>query len=137
LGKALKFFASLRIELKKREVLMQQETPLGQRIRIRIAKNKVGTPFGVVDSDLYFGHGFDMQAEVIELAIDKEIITQGGAWYTFGENRFQGKTKVLEFLRADDAEYEKVKELVFNAREVKDGTSSESELGTESKKDSK
>jgi len=135
-GKALKFFASLRIELKKREVLMQKEVPVGQRIRIRIAKNKVGTPFGVVDSDLYFGHGFDMQAEVIELAIDKGMIVQGGAWYTFGENRFQGKAKVLEFLRADDTEYEKVKELVFN-EQAEDGTGSEIELGTEPEEDPK
>lgn len=113
-GKALKFFASVRVEMKKREVLMDGDTPIGQRIRIRVAKNKVGTPFGVVDADMLFGYGFDKVKEVIELAIARDIIVRGGAWFTIGDKRFQGKEKVIDFLRSNPEEYEIIKEAVFN-----------------------
>jgi len=113
-GKALKFFSSLRIELKRREVLTEGDTPIGQVMRFKIAKNKVGSPFGVFDTNLFFGYGFDMKSEVVDLAIEKGIIKQGGAWFSFGENKFQGKVKVIEFLRTDDSEYEKIKDLVFS-----------------------
>jgi len=110
-GKALPYFASVRLKLRKKDVIMDGTTPIGQSVEIKVIKNKVGNPFGVVECDLYFHKGFDRQAELVDEAIKAGIIDQGGAWYyvdkgTDNKIRFQGKSKVVEFFRTEPEKYQ-------------------------------
>lgn len=105
-GRALKFSASMRIELKKRDLLASEgnkENIIGQAINYTFRKNKLGRPFISGETILYFGKGFDKTTEVINVAISVGLIERGGAWYNFvsstGEAmKFQGKDKVIDYL---------------------------------------
>ena len=132
-GNALKFFASVRLEIKKIDVLMNGDVPVGQRVRIKIIKNKVGTPFGIVEADLFFGVGFNQKSEIVDLAIQSEFVRQGGAWFFLedgdDELKFQGKAKLLEYINSDESIFESLKEKVFGVQnEVNDKPSSTNEL---------
>ena len=112
-GKALPYFCSVRLKMRKTGVIMDGDTPVGQNVEIKIIKNKVGPPFGVLETDLYFGKGFDQQAELVESAINKGIIVRGGAWYyvnkdTEDQVKFQGKNNVIQYYRDTPEEYEKL-----------------------------
>lgn len=117
-GKSLKFFASLRLEIKRVDILTQGEDAIGQTLRIKLAKNKVGRPFGKVEADLIFGKGFNNDLEVIQLCIAHGYITQGGAWFSLpsGES-FQGKVKLAEYLADNPAELQDLKDKLFNKKE--------------------
>ena len=105
-GRALKFSASMRIELKKRDLLANEndkEDIIGQAISYTFRKNKLGRPFISGETILYFGKGFDKTTEIINVAISIGLIERGGAWYNFvnsdGEAmKFQGKERVVEYL---------------------------------------
>ena len=101
-GKALKFFASLRMEIKRTEVIMQNDYPIGQQIRVKVAKNKVGKPFGICDTILYFGVGFDPVTEVVDLCVQMNIIIQAGAWFKYGDKKVQGKPALVKYIKDND-----------------------------------
>jgi recombination protein RecA len=117
-GRALPFYASVRLEVKKIEPIMKGDEPLGQVVRYRCVKNKVSRPFRKVDTNMYFYTGFDSVAEVSELAIEKGLISRAGAYYdlfkgTEDEVRIQGKPAVTEYLRENEDKYERIHTLVF------------------------
>ena len=119
-GEAVGYFASLRMKMRKTEVLMNGDDPYGQEIKIVLTKNKVGTPFREVTTNLFFGIGFDTVAETIDLAIKRGVIMQGGAWFTIAhegldEGKFQGKNSVVAHFREECEEYDKLKEILRNA----------------------
>lgn len=121
-GRALPFYASVRLEVKKIDSIMNGEEPLGQVVRYRCVKNKVSRPFRKVDTNMYFYSGFDSVAEVSELAIEKGIIVRAGAYYDIfkgeeDEVRIQGKPAVTEYLRENEDKYERVHTLVFSEEE--------------------
>lgn len=122
-GNALKFFASLRLDLRRSDILMNGTVAVGQRIKVKLVKNKVGTPFGIAEVDLYFGKGFDQSVEVVDLAIKAGIIRQGGAWFFLpDETKFQGKSKLIEFLNADEEAFNDIRDKLL-------GDQSEAESG--------
>jgi len=128
-GSALKFFSSLRLDLRRMDILLNGTTPVGQKIKIKLVKNKVGTPFGIVEADLYFGIGFDQSIEIVDLAIDAGIIKQGGAWFTLSdETKFQGKASLIEYLRADEKVFNGIRDELFTAREEVENRVSTEEL---------
>lgn len=115
-GNALKFFASLRLDLRRSDILLNGTDAVGQKIKVKLVKNKVGTPFGVAEVDLYFGKGFDQSVEIVDLAIKAGIIKQGGAWfYLPDETKFQGRNKLIEFLNADEAAFYEIKERLLGS----------------------
>ena len=121
-GNALPYWCSVRIKMRKIDVITDKDTPIGQTIRTQIIKNKVGTPFGVVDVNLIFFKGFDRQSELVETAIDAGIIERGGAWYyidkgTDAEQKFQGKAGVIEYYKNNEDEYDKLLGLLFKSEE--------------------
>jgi recombination protein RecA len=103
-GNALKFYASLRIDVRRIESLKDKEgVHRGNRVRVKIAKNKMAPPFKTVDLDLMFGEGISRELELIDAALAQRIITQSGSWFSFnGEKIAQGRDQVFNLLKHDE-----------------------------------
>lgn len=109
-GKALKFYATLRLNIKSAEKLKDGVEIIGNAVKVKIVKNKVGPPFKVAVFDLVFGKGIDSLKEVIELAVQKDFIIKSGAWYKFeldGEEKsFQGLPQLRKWFEENPTWYE-------------------------------
>lgn len=90
-GRALKYFASVRIEVRKIEDLKSGTDKIGVRTKAKVVKNKVAPPFKETAFEIYYGQGISQSADMIEIALADGIITKAGAWFTYGEQRWQGK----------------------------------------------
>ena len=99
-GRALKFYASVRLDTRRRDVLKEGNDVIGHKIHIKCVKNKVGTPLKETDIDLIYGSGFDTMKSLVEYGVTLEVINQAGAWYRFqGANIGQGLPKTIEVLK--------------------------------------
>ncbi|MCL2547696.1 MAG: recombinase RecA [Symbiobacteriaceae bacterium] len=98
-GRALKFYSSVRIDVRRVEAIKQGNDVIGNRTRVKIAKNKVAPPFRQADFDLMYGKGISNEGCVLDMALEFNIITRGGAWYSYGDDRLgQGRENVKIFL---------------------------------------
>ena len=100
-GRALKYFSSVRIEVRRSEYIKAGTEHIGNRTRAKIVKNKVAPPFREAEFDIMFGEGISKYGELIDLGVRLELIEKGGAWYTVGETRLQGRDNVKEYLKAN------------------------------------
>jgi recombination protein RecA len=113
-GRALKFYSSLRIEVKKTMTLKEGTDVTGGRIKIKVVKNKMAPPFKEVEVDLYYGKGFSREGDVIDLGSTYGIIQKSGAWYAYGDNRLgQGKDAVRKLLEENTALFEEIKNKIL------------------------
>lgn len=113
-GNAIKFYASLRIETARINVLKDGDVPYGQTIKATLRKNKVGVPFGYTEVDLIFGRGFELVGELVELAIEYGIVNKAGAWLSYGDEKWQGKERLSDRLREDKELYNELYSIIFN-----------------------
>jgi len=91
-GNALKFFASMRLDIRAIGKLKKGEDIIGNRVRIKVIKNKLAPPFRQIETDLIFGKGIDKTAELLDLAIEHTIIEKAGSWFSCGDERIgQGR----------------------------------------------
>ena len=98
-GRALKFFASVRIDIRKSEQLKDGNDIYGNRVRCKVVKNKVAPPFKVVEVDLIFGKGVSHEGELLDMASNLEVVQKSGAWFSYnGERLGQGRENVKELL---------------------------------------
>ncbi len=98
-GRALKFYASVIIDVRKGEAIKEGDTQIGNRTKIKIKKNKVAPPFKECEFDLIFGKGISRVGEVLDIAVELDIIKKSGSWFSYGENKLgQGKEKVKKLL---------------------------------------
>ena len=98
-GRALKYFASVRIEVRRSEYIKAGAEHVGNRTRAKIVKNKVAPPFREAEFDIMFGEGISKYGELIDLGVKLDIIEKGGAWYTVEGMRFQGRDNVKDYLK--------------------------------------
>lgn len=99
-GRALKFFASVRMDIRKQDTIKQGSDLIGNKTRVKIVKNKVAPPFKVADVEIIYGKGIDRMGEIVDIGVSKEIIQKSGAWYSYdGERLGQGKENVKSFLK--------------------------------------
>ncbi|MHB9095549.1 MAG: recombinase RecA [Eubacteriales bacterium] len=99
-GRALKFYASVRLEVRKTETLKQGTDVVGSRTRVKVVKNKVAPPFKQADFDIMYGEGISREGSIIDIGTDMNIIEKSGAWYSYkGERLGQGRENVKEYLK--------------------------------------
>ena len=97
-GNALKYYSSVRLDIRRTGQIKDRDTVVGNEIRVKVVKNKVAPPFKVAEFNLLYGSGVDKQSEIISLALQQELITRSGAFYTIGDSKLQGMAKAAQFL---------------------------------------
>ena len=98
-GRALKYFSSVRIDVRRIETIKNGTEMIGNRTRAKVVKNKVAPPFKEGEFDIMYGEGISKTGEIIDLATKLELIEKGGAWYTIGETRIQGRDNAKQYLK--------------------------------------
>lgn len=98
-GNALKFYASLRMDIRRIAAIKDGQDIVGNRTKIKVVKSKVAPPFKQVEFDILYNEGISKSGELIDLGVEQGIIKKGGAWFTFGEDRFQGREQFRTQLR--------------------------------------
>jgi recombination protein RecA len=119
-GKALKFYASLRLDIRRREPIKSGDKMIGHQLRIKAAKNKVGVPFRETTINLIYGEGLDTFSDFVTYAVNLGSIGRAGAWYSFGDERLgQGIDNVIENLRTKPQLFEEIRVKVEGDRKTK------------------
>ena len=103
-GNALKFYASIRLDIRKISQIKDGDNPTGNRVRVKVVKNKIAPPFRQAEFDLVFGEGISKIGEIIDIGVDKNIIKKSGSWFSYGDTKLgQGRDAVKKLL-ADNPE---------------------------------
>ena len=115
-GNALKFYASVRIDIRRVSVIKDGEEQLGTRTRVKVVKNKVAPPFKKAEFDIMFGEGISKLGEIIDLGVDLGVIKKAGSWFSYGDKKIgQGRDSVKDLLTNDVALREEVEAKVREA----------------------
>ena len=99
-GRALKFYASIRLDIRRVEQIKQGDTAIGNLTRVKVVKNKVAPPFRQVDVDLIYGKGISREAEILDLAVKFDIINKSGSWFSYNDEKLgQGRENIKDYLK--------------------------------------
>lgn len=126
-GRALKFYSSVRVEIRRSEQIKQNGEIIGNKANIKVVKNKVAPPFKTTQVDIIYGKGISRDGEILDLAVEGDIVEKSGAWYAYnGEKIGQGRENAKNFLIEHPAIFEEVKEKVkaqlFGTEDVAEAT---------------
>lgn len=136
-GRALKFYASVRLDVRRIETLKQGGEMVGNRVRIKVVKNKIAPPFKDAEFDIMFGRGISREGDILDLAAKEDIVEKSGAWYAYNGNKIgQGRENAKSFLMANQ---EMRNEIEGKVREKYglDGSVTSKDSGTKTEKDDK
>ncbi|MGI6119332.1 MAG: recombinase RecA [Desulfosporosinus sp.] len=112
-GRALKFYATVRMDIRRLEAIKQGQEIIGNKTRIKVVKNKVAPPFKVADFDIMYGEGISREGDIVDIGTEMEIINKAGAWYSYnGERLGQGRENVKEYLRSHPEIADKLEQLI-------------------------
>ncbi|MFT5233202.1 MAG: recombination protein RecA [Candidatus Krumholzibacteriia bacterium] len=118
-GNALKFYSSVRMDIRRIGAITQGEEVVGNQVRVKVVKNKVAPPFKKAEFDILYGEGISKEGDLIDLGVEAEIIQKSGAWYSYGEERLgQGRENVRILLKENPDLYAEIKEKVFEFFEI-------------------
>lgn len=127
-GNALKFYASVRLDIRKVAVIKDGEQVIGNRTKVKIVKSKVAPPFKQVEFDILYNEGISKTGDLIDLGVEQGIIKKGGAWFTYGEDRYQGREAFRQkLIEASDIRDKLSNEIKIKLGMIKDGGNSISE----------
>jgi recombination protein RecA len=114
-GNALKFYASVRLDIRRIGAIKKGEEILGSETRVKVVKNKVAPPFKQTEFDIMYGEGISREGEIIELGVQNGLVEKSGAWYSYSGNRIgQGKDNVRNFLKENPKITSEIEELIRN-----------------------
>jgi recombination protein RecA len=115
-GNALKFYASVRIDIRRIGSIKKGEEVIGNETRVKVVKNKVAPPFKTADFDILYNEGISREGEIIELGVIHRIVEKSGAWYAYnGEKIGQGKDNTREFLKDNPAIAQEIEQKIREA----------------------
>ncbi|MCT4637032.1 MAG: recombinase RecA [Bacteroidales bacterium] len=119
-GNALKFYASLRLDIRKISQLKDGEDVIGTRTRVKVVKNKVAPPFRKAEFDIMYGEGISKAGEIIDMAVEHEIVKKSGSWFSYGETKLgQGRESVKQLIKDNPELAEELKEKITASIEEK------------------
>src|SRR3954447_1254407 len=112
-GRALKFYSSVRLEVRRAEVIKQGTDMVGNRTKIKVVKNKVAPPFRTAEVDIMYGEGISREGEIIDIGSELEIIQKSGSWYSYNNDRIgQGRENVKAYLKENPAVRDEIAEKI-------------------------
>ncbi|WP_226578952.1 recombinase RecA [Halobacillus litoralis] len=112
-GRALKFYSSVRLEVRRAETLKQGNEMVGNKTRLKVVKNKVAPPFRQAEVDIMYGEGISREGELLDIGTDLDLIQKSGSWYSYNEERLgQGRENAKQFLKENVEIYDEVKRLI-------------------------
>ncbi|MBK7378234.1 MAG: recombinase RecA [Ignavibacteriales bacterium] len=137
-GNALKFYASVRLDIRRIAAIKDGNDVIGNRTRVKIVKSKVAPPFKEVEFDILYNEGISKSGDVIDLAVDQGIIKKSGSWFTFNEDRFQGREQFkAKLLEAPEIYEELAKQVKIKLGMLKEGDTKSPEKKEDEKPQSK
>jgi recombination protein RecA len=108
-GKALKFYSSIRLDIRKIAQLKDGDEIIGNRTKVKVVKNKVAPPFRIAEFDILYGEGISLMGELIDLAVEFGVVKKAGSWFSYGTDKLgQGREAVKKALREDPELFKKV-----------------------------
>ena len=118
-GNALKFYASVRLDIRRTGSVKVRDEIVGNNVRVKVVKNKVAPPFREVEFDIMYGEGISKLGEIIDLGVKAGVVEKSGSWFSWNSQRIgQGRDNVREFLRANPDIANQIEAQVRGAREV-------------------
>ena len=118
-GRALKFYASLRIDIRRTETIKQSDELLGNRTKVRVVKNKLAPPFRVCEFDIMFGEGISKEGDVLDLAVEVNLVNKSGAWYSYKEMKIgQGRENAKKYFKERPDELRELENAIRNHFEL-------------------
>jgi recombination protein RecA len=112
-GRALKFYSSVRIDIRRIGAIKDGDQVVGGRTRVKVVKNKVAPPFREAEFDVMYGEGISREGDLLDLAVDRKIVEKSGTWFAFGGERLgQGRENVKQFLRDNPVVFKSIEEKV-------------------------
>jgi len=119
-GNALKFYSTIRLDIRRSTQIKSGDAVIGNRTRVKIVKNKVAPPFRLAEFDIMYGQGISKMGEIIDLGVEFEIIKKSGSWYSYGDTKLgQGKDAVKDLLSDNPELSEELEAKVVAALESK------------------
>ncbi|RKJ62083.1 recombinase RecA [Roseburia sp. 1XD42-69] len=108
-GRALKYYVSVRLDMRAIESIKSGGEEIGRRTRVKVVKNKIATPFKSTEFDIMFGHGISVEGDILDQAVEKEVINKSGSFYVYDGNKIgQGRENARQYLKDNPAEYKKI-----------------------------
>ena len=136
-GRALKFYTSVRLEIRRIGSIKDGQDHVGNRTRVKVVKNKVASPFKQVEFDIMYGQGISYEGDLLDLAVDADIVEKAGSWYSYGEERLgQGRENSKQFLRENQDIRDEIEEEVKNSLGLFNGEAEAEEEEAEAEEES-
>ena len=137
-GNALKFYASVRLDIRRIESIKDAQEVTGNRVRVKVVKNKMAPPFKQAEFDIMFAEGISKTGELIDIGVDRKIVDKSGAWFSYGGERIgQGREAVREYLKAHPAVARDIETKIREATRVASKTEGPTRLAAEKRPDDK
>jgi len=116
-GRALKFYASMRIEIRRVSSIKEHEEDVGNRVRAKVVKNKLSAPFKQAEFDILFGEGISLEGDILDLAVEHKLVQKSGTWFALdGENLGQGRENTRQYLKEHPEVTQQLREKTIKAR---------------------